>query len=256
MYAIVGFGPTGYAPTGYASTGYAATSFPPMQVIMLPSQPTVLSPVPSAKSGPSPDPIGVCLDYAMGTCTRAQCKYPHPDATPLHRMREQYGHQGVVCEVYALTGHCRFGAKCTKTHPAFDAPSKDAPQIPVSLREDADSQPTASSPVPAPPKHVTFRPTPVPFAPTDGRVTPEAAATAAVAAVAADAEAAVTPSKRKASDFETFAADMRRSLEHLEGHVPTKQPAGSAPGPGQPLLSCGMGSIFMDILQDLHEIPY
>jgi len=211
-----------------------------MPVILLPHQPAVLSPAPSAKSGPSADPIGVCLDYAMGTCTRAQCKYPHPDATPLHRMREQYGHQGVVCEVYALTGHCRFGAKCTKTHPAFDAPPKGSPHIPASLRADADSQPTAPFPVPAPPKHVTLRPTPTHSPPTDDR-RPEAAA---------------APSEGGASEFEALAADMRQSLEQLEGRAPAKQPAGSAPVPGQPLLSCGMGSIFMDILRDLHEIPY
>jgi hypothetical protein len=218
-------------------------------MIMLHNQPAVLSPAPSAKSGPSPDPIGVCLDYAMGTCTRAHCKYPHPDLTPLIRMREQYGHQGVVCEVYALTGHCRFGAKCTKTHPAFGALPVPSPQVPllpkhVSFRPIIFAQPTVDAPRKGSPLiPMGLRATPILFTPTDGRGTPET-------------EAATTPTDRKATELDAFAADMRRSREQPEEYPPAKQLTAEAPGPGQPLLSCGMGSIFMDILRDLHEIPY
>jgi len=37
--------------------------------------------------------------------------------SPLHRLQDLYGHLGPVCEIFALTGHCKFGAKCTKLHP-------------------------------------------------------------------------------------------------------------------------------------------
>jgi len=57
----------------------------------------------------------LCLDYLNGTCgrMRAHCKYYHPkpgEVVPEH-------HSNDVCEVWALSGFCKFGSKCRKQHP-------------------------------------------------------------------------------------------------------------------------------------------
>jgi hypothetical protein len=159
----------------------------------------------------SRDSIGVCLDYAAGTCTRNHCKYPHPDPTALHWMRAQYGHQGVVCEVYALTGYCRFGANCTKMHPAFTVPPCVPSHFPLPLLVGAEiyAQPQA----PALPMHVTFRANPPPVrtvAANDGHNKPD-------------------PSEYpQAPQFDAFATDMLQLSEQLEEHLPAKRPATTA----------------------------
>jgi len=197
-----------------------------MPLVVLPNQ-TVVPAVETAQpTGSSRDAIGVCLDYAMGTCTRNHCKYPHPDPTPLHRMREQYGHQGVVCEVYALTGHCRFGAKCTKMHPAIAPPPWVPSPIPLPPQtvghwSEMDAPPmaaTASSPmIPALPQHVTSHVAPAvrPVAAADGLGLP-----------------VPTPSEeRPAPQLDAFTTVMRQSLEPLEGHLPAQRPAAPVPLP-------------------------
>eukprot|EP00668_Euglena_longa_P006271 GGOE01007450.1.p1 GENE.GGOE01007450.1~~GGOE01007450.1.p1 ORF type:complete len:224 (-),score=51.71 GGOE01007450.1:1391-2014(-) len=72
-----------------------------------------------AKRYPRPN---VCLDYLKGQCgaKRFQCKYQHPDLVGLHHQLDevQSGAEKEVCEVWALTGRCKFGSKCNKLHPA------------------------------------------------------------------------------------------------------------------------------------------
>lgn len=67
---------------------------------------------PKAKTASSS--FSVCLDYLKGQCKRAQCRYEHPDMTHL---QNELGEQQGICEVYAMTGRCKFGSKCNKLHP-------------------------------------------------------------------------------------------------------------------------------------------
>jgi hypothetical protein len=67
----------------------------------------------------------VCLDYLKGVChmKRWKCKYAHP---PLRLMAkgvrtETEGKKGRrVCEVWLLTGFCKFGESCRDYHPPLD----------------------------------------------------------------------------------------------------------------------------------------
>jgi len=234
MYAVIALPPDFVLPS---------PGLNPIQMILVstpPVVPTVAQPERSSSVA-----IGVCLDYAMGTCTRNHCKYPHPDPTPLHRMREQYGHQGVVCEVYALTGHCRFGAKCTKMHPATDAPLEVPPQSPlppthVSSHPETVAQPNTSPSVPT--SHVPLRHTPDAMADDQSK-------------------SDQSPSEeRRASLFDAFATDMHRSMEKLEGHppvncLPTPAPAAiPAPNQDKKVLPSDVDELFLDIIRDLREI--
>eukprot|EP01006_Ploeotia_vitrea_P060519 TRINITY_DN76055_c0_g1_i1.p1 TRINITY_DN76055_c0_g1~~TRINITY_DN76055_c0_g1_i1.p1 ORF type:complete len:364 (-),score=32.34 TRINITY_DN76055_c0_g1_i1:348-1439(-) len=54
--------------------------------------------------------VPVCLDHLKGLCTakRAKCKFAHP----------QLGDAGArICEVFLLTGTCKFGNNCRDAHP-------------------------------------------------------------------------------------------------------------------------------------------
>jgi len=57
----------------------------------------------------------VCLDHLKGECTRRRwrCKFAHPD---LSKFKLSDGH-AQLCEVWVLTGACKFGRKCEKLHP-------------------------------------------------------------------------------------------------------------------------------------------
>src|SRR5579872_1868610 len=59
--------------------------------------------------------VPVCLDYLKGVCgsKRANCKYGHPAA-----QAEARGGGSKVCEVFMLTGFCKFGAVCRDCHPS------------------------------------------------------------------------------------------------------------------------------------------
>eukprot|EP01012_Entosiphon_sulcatum_P031467 TRINITY_DN397_c0_g1_i1.p1 TRINITY_DN397_c0_g1~~TRINITY_DN397_c0_g1_i1.p1 ORF type:complete len:418 (-),score=55.98 TRINITY_DN397_c0_g1_i1:253-1506(-) len=67
-------------------------------------------------------PPSVCLDYLKGVCNdkRYKCKFAHPplpavnDQTPLPSAKQD------VCDVWVLTGFCKFGAKCKHFHPVLD----------------------------------------------------------------------------------------------------------------------------------------
>eukprot|EP00668_Euglena_longa_P008462 GGOE01010180.1.p2 GENE.GGOE01010180.1~~GGOE01010180.1.p2 ORF type:complete len:251 (-),score=51.93 GGOE01010180.1:1361-2083(-) len=65
--------------------------------------------------------IRVCLDFLKGRCNRMRCKFLHPDLFQYQQLsgavQAQAGRQ--ICEVWAMTGQCKFGAKCNKLHPAF-----------------------------------------------------------------------------------------------------------------------------------------
>eukprot|EP00999_Lentomonas_sp_LEN2_P002433 NODE_38_length_2945_cov_1925.029454_g23_i0.p1 GENE.NODE_38_length_2945_cov_1925.029454_g23_i0~~NODE_38_length_2945_cov_1925.029454_g23_i0.p1 ORF type:complete len:347 (-),score=80.64 NODE_38_length_2945_cov_1925.029454_g23_i0:1905-2834(-) len=56
----------------------------------------------------------ICLDHLKGVCSqkRWHCKYAHID-TRLLRMLARPDE----CMVYVLTGHCKYGEKCTLKHP-------------------------------------------------------------------------------------------------------------------------------------------
>jgi hypothetical protein len=81
-------------------------------------------PKPKAKKGPA-----VCLDYVRGQCVRPNCKYPHPDLSVLQDLQGAEGKE--PCEVFVLTGQCKFGAKCLKLHPAGKASLDTAASAPA-----------------------------------------------------------------------------------------------------------------------------
>lgn len=69
------------------------------------------------------DPPSVCLDYLKGVCNdkRYKCKFAHPpmplvtEAKTLSTTSKQE-----VCDVWVLTGFCKFGDKCRFFHPQLD----------------------------------------------------------------------------------------------------------------------------------------
>lgn len=67
----------------------------------------------------------LCLDYLNGTCSqlRSYCRYyhPKPHEAAAHLVASMEDKQAVkastpICEVWALTGFCKFGSKCWKQH--------------------------------------------------------------------------------------------------------------------------------------------
>jgi hypothetical protein len=151
-------------------------------------------------------------------------------------MRAQYGHQGVVCEVYALTGYCRFGANCTKMHPAFTALPCVPSHFPLPPLVGAEIY------APALPIHVTFRPT---------------SPTVQTVAANDDHNKPDPADGSQAPQFDAFATDMLQLSEQLEEHLPTKHPAALASVPNQNIkvLPSGLDEILLDIMRDLREIP-
>eukprot|EP00667_Euglena_gracilis_P017425 EG_transcript_18373 len=87
-------------------------------VLPLPT-PTLSRAAPASAKEPVDPSIRVCLDFLKGRCTRTWCKFHHPDLSQYQQLsgavQVQAGRQ--VCEVWALTGQCKFGAKCSKVHP-------------------------------------------------------------------------------------------------------------------------------------------
>jgi len=79
----------------------------------------------------------ICLDHLSGLCEgkRQECKFLHPDLAQLHASLAAAATDDPdpivpsaaaatpeaavppICEVWALTGACKFGAKCSKGHP-------------------------------------------------------------------------------------------------------------------------------------------
>eukprot|EP00668_Euglena_longa_P036947 GGOE01047532.1.p1 GENE.GGOE01047532.1~~GGOE01047532.1.p1 ORF type:complete len:417 (-),score=35.20 GGOE01047532.1:934-2184(-) len=72
--------------------------------------------------------IRVCLDFIKGRCTRARCKFYHPEMSTYQQLsgviQAQAGKQ--ICEVWAMAGQCKFGAKCSKLHPVVLAQTNQA----------------------------------------------------------------------------------------------------------------------------------
>eukprot|EP00667_Euglena_gracilis_P011108 EG_transcript_11334 len=90
----------------------------------------------------------VCLDYLKGRCVRRRCRFPHPDLSDYRQLsgavQAQAGRQ--VCEVWAMTGQCKFGGKCSKLHPyIITKPAQSAPN-PAAPPE----RPPCPAPAPAP----------------------------------------------------------------------------------------------------------
>jgi hypothetical protein len=69
------------------------------------------------KTGSSPPPL--CLDYLNGTCSqlRQHCRYYHPKPGEAIQNVPLVAPSANVCEVWALTGFCKFGKACWKSHP-------------------------------------------------------------------------------------------------------------------------------------------
>eukprot|EP00668_Euglena_longa_P027194 GGOE01034021.1.p1 GENE.GGOE01034021.1~~GGOE01034021.1.p1 ORF type:complete len:364 (+),score=27.06 GGOE01034021.1:41-1093(+) len=64
--------------------------------------------------------VPICLDFLKGRCLRKQCRFLHPDLSQYQQLSTAVHAQAGrhVCEVWAMTGQCRFGAKCSKLHPS------------------------------------------------------------------------------------------------------------------------------------------
>ena len=59
----------------------------------------------------------LCLDFLKGDCYRLRqgCRYYHPEPGEVILLEQLADTQ--VCEVWALSGFCKFGTKCWKEHP-------------------------------------------------------------------------------------------------------------------------------------------
>eukprot|EP00667_Euglena_gracilis_P004721 EG_transcript_4747 len=100
-----------------------------------PSARPPIPPVESQRRGSLASSAGsrpLCLDYLNGNCgrQRSRCRYYHPtpeEAVGLFTTsRRPVDPQRPVCEVWSLTGFCKFGARCWKQHPDR-APQADGP---------------------------------------------------------------------------------------------------------------------------------
>lgn len=68
----------------------------------------------------------VCLDYLKGICheKRWKCNYAHP---PLQSNSKRAEEDIQVCEVWVLTGSCKFGENCRDYHPTLSEHTLCAP---------------------------------------------------------------------------------------------------------------------------------
>eukprot|EP00667_Euglena_gracilis_P008461 EG_transcript_8571 len=119
--------------------------------------------------------VPICLDFLKGNCVRQRCRFLHPDLTRYEQLskavRAQAGRR--LCEVWALTGKCKFGPKCSRLHPTvvvdpqpqaglallLPLPVAPAPAPQPSLAQAQaewlpPSQPASSRSVPPPVLHV------------------------------------------------------------------------------------------------------
>eukprot|EP00667_Euglena_gracilis_P026838 EG_transcript_32696 len=95
--------------------------------------------LPGAKASKPParedkgDQPRVCLDYLKGRCVRRRCRFAHPDLSDYRQLsgavQAQAGRQ--VCEVWAMTGQCKFGPKCSKLHPYIIPQPQPTPPVEV-----------------------------------------------------------------------------------------------------------------------------
>eukprot|EP00667_Euglena_gracilis_P019821 EG_transcript_21293 len=139
--------------------------------------------------------LNVCLDYLKGKCTREQCRFVHPDLTAYQQLSEAVEAQAgrEICEVWAMTGQCKFGAKCNKLHPVMvDHPAGQTIAVP-STPQPAE----AESPADGPPSELAIVPMTV-----------------------------VTAAPDLAAEFEQFAKCMQKTL--LEEEEYCWQPSGKA----------------------------
>jgi hypothetical protein len=79
-------------------------------------------------AGENGERVSVCLDYLKGVCNRkrSRCKFAHPQLNldapaPVSQLCVTPAHTR-VCEVWALTGFCKFGERCRDYHPAVEEP--------------------------------------------------------------------------------------------------------------------------------------
>lgn len=79
----------------------------------------------------------VCLDYLKGKCNskRWKCKYAHP-ALPCSALDDSDD----LCDVWMLTGFCKFGDMCRNYHPPLDESLLGIPIAPPITQKYKDSQ--------------------------------------------------------------------------------------------------------------------
>eukprot|EP00667_Euglena_gracilis_P001913 EG_transcript_1914 len=128
----------------------------------------------STASSPDAD-VPICLDFLKGRCSRAQCRFLHPDLAQYEQLSgavlARAGRR--VCEVWAMTGTCKFGAKCSRLHPSVVAGPQ--PQQVVTLMlplavgpQAALALPTVPARAPAAPPAAPQYPQPQPAVPPTG----------------------------------------------------------------------------------------
>eukprot|EP00667_Euglena_gracilis_P008371 EG_transcript_8476 len=222
--------------------------------------------------------IRVCLDFIKGRCTRPRCKFHHPEMAEYQQLsgavQAQAGKQ--ICEVWAMAGTCKFGAKCNKLHPiVLSQPSQTPLAMPLPMPLVAVPQPKPASPTATPQRRPPARqprqslvpldpPSPStkalampcgasptasealrrPFSPL--HVAPALAGSPGTLVFEADAEA----------EFQDLAQSILKVLEAEEEWTPTAAESGktpaAAPGGRSFAARLGMDRVFLDILSDLN----
>eukprot|EP00667_Euglena_gracilis_P013128 EG_transcript_13524 len=96
-------------------------------MVPAPGPPAALPPRKRGRKAKADAGLNVCLDFLKGKCARDQCRFVHPDLTAYQQLSEAVEAQAgrEICEVWAMTGQCKFGAKCNKLHPATVSPAAD-----------------------------------------------------------------------------------------------------------------------------------
>eukprot|EP00667_Euglena_gracilis_P010469 EG_transcript_10661 len=118
---------------------------------------------PSAPAAPLGDmDVPICLDFLKGRCTRTQCRFLHPDLSQYEQLsgavHARAGRR--VCEVWAMTGQCKFGAKCNRLHPSVVVSQQPQPTMTMLLPLAAVPQAVLMAPLEAPMGPPTLLPPP------------------------------------------------------------------------------------------------
>eukprot|EP00668_Euglena_longa_P019482 GGOE01024238.1.p1 GENE.GGOE01024238.1~~GGOE01024238.1.p1 ORF type:complete len:252 (-),score=62.73 GGOE01024238.1:796-1518(-) len=207
--------------------------------------------------------IRVCLDFIKGRCTRARCKFHHPEMSGYQQLsgavQAQAGKQ--ICEVWAMAGQCKFGAKCNKLHPVvFSQPTQPTFPLVVQPVSHGAISPASATVVPHH-RQLTAAPTPphsTPASPLQTLATPAPPSPLCAPLLGLQHEVSQIPAAKvdEEEEFEDLAQSIMKALESEEWEPnpvepPVKRLTTDMPSPLSLASLFGMDRAFLDILGDL-----